>query len=154
MTPVSPADPGSESVVTSAALEVPGTARTQPAIPGLWFGQVFFSIWSQQWLPSSEVQAATPAPVFFSDPATLCSFSDINCSPQVLRGVHMEPPLLPTCSGGREPSIPPISQPVPRLCMCGGTWRGNKHFYKLPPLTLTFLTCLSCVTLIEFDIVA
>lgn len=26
----------------------------------------------------------------------------------------------------------------------GCVWLGKKHFYKLPPLTLTLLTCLLC----------
>lgn len=96
--PVSPADPGSESVVTPVALEVLGTALTEPQ-----FLAHRLARFSSPSSPSS-VQVDIPAPVFSSDPAALCFFSDINCSPQVLRDAHMECLQPPTCSGGMEPS--------------------------------------------------
>lgn len=102
MIPVSPAGPCSEHVITPVALEVPRTPLAEPQRLMVWPG--FLLHLAQQWQPSAEVQEDTPAPVFFSDLAALCSFSDINCSPQVLADVHKEPLQPPTCSGDMKPS--------------------------------------------------
>ena len=92
MTPVSPADLGSESVVTSVALEVPGTVLTEP-----WFLAHGLARFSSPSSPSSG------SPDLKSKRTLQLQFSP-NCSPQVLRDVHMEPLQPPTCSGGMEPS--------------------------------------------------
>lgn len=65
-------------------------------------GLVVLSIWTQQWQLLSEAQTGTPAPVFSSGSASLCSLNGIN---QVLREIPAEPHLVPsTIQGGLEPT--------------------------------------------------